>query len=237
MATSDKLIIALDVDAREKALCLVDKLKDETRFFKVGLELFSACGPGIVSAVKERGCEVFLDLKLHDIPTTVARAAAALTHLGASLFTVHAIGGFDMMQRAAETVAATASRLGVPRPKIVAVTVLTSMDGKALKKVGIDAMIADEVSALARLAKEAGVDGVVASPQEARGIRADLGKDFIIVTPGVRPGNTASDDQKRVATPREAIEYGASYLVIGRPVTAAADPAAAARAIRTEIAS
>ena len=237
MAASDKLIVALDVDTREKALSLVDKLKDETRFFKIGLELFSSCGPGIVSAVKERGCEVFLDLKLHDIPTTVARAAAALTNLGASLFTVHALGGFDMMQRTAETVAATAARLGIPRPKIVAVTVLTSMDRKALKNVGIDAMIADEVAALAHLARDAGVDGVVASPQEARTIRAALGKDFIIVTPGVRPGNTASDDQRRVATPREAIECGASYLVIGRPVTAAADPAAAARAIRTEIAS
>lgn len=237
MAPSDKLIVALDVDTREKALALVDALKAETRFFKVGLELFSACGPGIVSAVKERGCEVFLDLKLHDIPTTVARAAAALTNLGASLFTVHALGGFDMMQRTAETVTATAARLGTPRPKIVAVTVLTSMDGKALKKVGIDAMIPDEVTALARLARDAGVDGVVASPQEARTIRADLGQEFIIVTPGVRPGNTASDDQRRVATPREAIEYGASYLVIGRPVTAAADPAAAARAICAEMAS
>jgi orotidine-5'-phosphate decarboxylase len=235
MTSGNKLIIALDVDTQEKALGLVDALKADVRFFKIGLELFSACGPGIVYAVKRTGCEVFLDLKFHDIPTTVAKAAASVTKLGAQLFNVHALGGYDMMRKTAEAVAAEAARLKISRPKILAVTVLTSMDENALKKVGIGAIIRDEVDALARLAKEAGLDGVVASPRETRMIREALGPSFLIVTPGVRPAWAGVDDQKRIATPKEAIDDGASFIVVGRPVTAAQDPAAAARRIIEEI--
>ena len=235
MTPRDRLIIALDVDTADKALRLVGQLKGAVRFFKIGLELFSACGPGIVEQVKATGCEVFLDLKFHDIPTTVAKAAVSVTKLGAYMFNVHALGGYDMMRKAAEAVRAEAARLARPAPKVIAVTVLTSMDEKALKMTGINAIMNDEVAALARLAKEAALDGVVASPQETRMIRALLGPDFLIVTPGVRPAWAGSDDQKRIATPAEAVAAGASFIVVGRPVTAAQDPAEAARRIIEEI--
>lgn len=235
MTAKERLIVALDVDTKERALALVSRLQNEVSFFKIGLELFSSCGPAIVDEVRRAGCEIFLDLKFHDIPTTVARASAAVTKLGARLFNVHALGGFDMMRKTAEAVAAEAKRLAVPRPKVIAVTVLTSMDAAALARIGIPGTVPDAVVRLALLAKDAGLDGVVASPQEARLIREAAGKEFLIVTPGVRPSWAATDDQKRVATPREAIDDGATHIVVGRPVTGAPDPADAARAIVKEM--
>ena len=231
----DRLIVALDVDSEERAVNLIEKLQDDVMFFKVGFELFSSCGPDIVKAVTKRGCKIFLDLKFHDIPNTVSKAAVAVTRLGVSLFNVHALGGFDMMKKTADAVREEAERLDIMRPKILAVTILTSMDENALKNVGIRATIEDEVLALATLASQAGLDGVVASAVEARRLRQALGEDFLIVTPGVRPAGSIAGDQKRIATPKEALENGASHIVVGRPITEADDPVEATRKILEEI--
>jgi len=231
MDTKDRLIIALDVDTQEKALALVDKLKDEVRFFKIGFELFSSCGPSIVKEIAKKGVRIFLDLKFHDIPNTVSKAAVSATRLGVYMFNVHSLGGYEMMKKTAAAVKAEAEALKIERPRILAVTVLTSMDENELKKVGISDNMNSEVLRLASLAKSAGLDGVVASPSEARIIRESLGRDFLIVTPGVRPSWAQAGDQKRVATPQEAVENGADYIVAGRPVTEAKDPAAAAKKI------
>lgn len=235
MTPKERLITALDVDTEAKALSLVRTLGKDVKFFKVGLELFTSCGPAIVGKIREIGCEVFLDLKFHDIPNTVARASAAATRLGAYMFTVHASGGLEMMKAASDAAQDEAGRMKSRKPRVIAVTVLTSMDEKALKKIGVDANMNDQVLELAKLAKEAGLDGVVASPREARLIREEIGKDFLIVTPGVRPKTAGVHDQKRVATPKEAVEAGADQLVVGRPITEATDPAASARAILHEI--
>ncbi|HPM42573.1 MAG TPA: orotidine-5'-phosphate decarboxylase [Candidatus Omnitrophota bacterium] len=235
MSPKDRLIVALDVDTKSRALSLAGALKDDVGFFKIGLELFSSCGPDIVRQISGLGCKVFLDLKFHDIPTTVSKAAVSVTGLGAYMFNVHALGGYDMMKRCGDAVKAEAERLKVARPKVIAVTVLTSMDQASLGKVGVSCNIKEEVVKLARLAKDAGLDGVVASPEEARMIRDDAGDDFIIVTPGVRPSWAAADDQKRIATPKSAIADGASFIVVGRPITAAADPVEAAKKILQEI--
>lgn len=235
MNPKDRLIIALDVDTRERALSLVDTLKHDVKFFKIGLELFSSCGPGIVKDVKAKGCEVFLDLKLHDIPTTVAKTAVSLTKLGVSMFNIHALGGYEMMNKASEAVKAEAKRLAIPKPKLIAVTILTTMNADALKNIGVTGPVKDEVLKLARLAQSAGLDGVVSSPEEASAIREATGKEFLIVTPGVRPAWAASDDQKRVASPKDALAAGADFIVVGRPVTAAANPAEAAKRIMKEM--
>jgi orotidine-5'-phosphate decarboxylase len=231
----DRLIVALDVDTEEKAIELVEKLKNEVRFFKVGFELFSSCGPSIIERIKETGAEIFLDLKFHDIPNTVAKAAVSVTRLGVYMFNVHGLGGYDMMKKTAEDVEEEARRLGIEKPKIIAVTILTSMDESSLKKIGINESIKDEVLKLARMAKEASLDGVVASPIEAKMIRQELGDEFLIITPGVRPAGAAIQDQKRIATPKSAIKDGASFIVVGRPITEAKDPVAAAREILKEI--
>jgi len=227
MKPQDRLIVALDFDSKEGALSMVEALKNDVKFFKVGLELFSACGRGIVTDIKKKGCEVFLDLKFHDIPNTVGKASAAVSSLVAFMFNVHALGGEEMMKKAKESAGS--------RSKVIAVTILTSMDENALKKSGINVNIEDEVIKLAALARAAGLDGVVASAKEAAAIRKKLGKDFLIVVPGIRPASAASDDQKRVATPQEAVSAGADYIVVGRPITAAADPAKAAKAILKEL--
>jgi len=237
MNPSDRLIVALDVDSEKKAMALVDKLKCDVKFFKVGFELFSSCGPDIVRFIKEKGCEIFLDLKFHDIPNTVARAAASVTRLGAFMFNIHALGGYDMMRETAKAAEDEAKRSGIRKPKILAVTVLTSMDENALKKIGIHDSMSSEVLKLAKLAREAGLDGIVASPAEAALIRESIGKDFLIVTPGVRPKSAPANDQKRVATPEEAIRAGADFIVVGRPIIEAKDPVAAARDILREIES
>ncbi|MDO8525418.1 MAG: orotidine-5'-phosphate decarboxylase [Candidatus Omnitrophota bacterium] len=235
MRPIDRLIVALDVNSGEKAVALAEKLKSDVKIFKIGLELFSACGPGIVSRIKETGCGIFLDLKFHDIPTTVAKAAAVVTGLGPFMLNVHAQGGYDMMKRAAESTAAESARLGIVKPKILAVTILTSLDAQALKEAGCAGSPKETVLRLARLAKKAGLDGVVASPSETKEIRRDLGKGFLIVTPGVRPEWAASDDQKRIAAPKAAIKDGADYIVVGRPITESKNPAEAARAILKEM--
>jgi len=231
----DRLIVALDVDSEEKAIRLAGKLKDEIRIFKIGLELFSSCGQKIVEAIKEKGCDVFLDLKFHDIPNTVMKAAISVTRLGPFMFNVHALGGYDMMRNAAGAVREEAARLGIERPKILAVTILTSMDENALKKIGINDNMKTQVLRLAGLAKDAGLDGVVASSEEAALIREKIGGEFLIVTPGIRPGSAMLNDQKRISTPRAAIEAGADFIVVGRPITEAKDPVSAAREIAREI--
>ena len=235
MTPKERLIVALDVDNEEKAMGAVRKLKTDVRFFKVGFELFSSCGPAIVEKIRRSGCEVFLDLKFHDIPNTVARAAQSVTRLGVYMFNVHALGGFDMMKSAAVACSEEAARLKIAKPKILAVTVLTSMDENALKKTGINDNISTQVLRLAKLAKDAGLDGVVASPQEARLIREAMGKEFLVVTPGVRPASAAAGDQKRIATPKEAITAGADFIVVGRPILEAKDPVSVAQSMLKEI--
>ena len=231
----DRLIVALDLDTEEKAVAMAERLKNDVKLFKIGLELFSSCGPKIVERIRETGSEIFLDLKFHDIPTTVAKAAAAVTRLEPFIFNVHASGGLEMMKRTAEAVTGEAVRINIVKPRVLAVTILTSFDEKALKEIGIDGSSKDSVLRLAHLAKKAGLDGVVASPEETKSIRRELGEDFLIVTPGVRPAWAASNDQKRVATPGAAIKDGADYIVVGRPITESKDPAQAAREILKEM--
>lgn len=231
----ERLIVAIDVETEKKALDIVEKLKNDVRFFKIGFELFSSCGPSIVKKVKEKGCEVFLDLKFHDIPNTVAKAAASITNLGAFMFNVHGIGGYDMMKKANDAVSAEAAKLKITKPKIIAVTVLTSIDEEGLKKIGIEGGVKKEVIRLAHIAKEAGLDGVVASPEETSLIRDAFGPDFLIVTPGIRPSWAAANDQKRITTPAEAIRRGADFIVVGRPITDAPDMTGAAKKIIEEI--
>lgn len=231
MKAKDRLIVALDFDNEKKALEMVELLKRDVRFFKVGLELFLAAGAGITEKIMDTGSEVFLDLKFHDIPNTTMKAAVVATRLEVYMLNVHALGGYEMMKKTAEAVESEAERLDVRKPKILAVTILTSMDEKALKNAGIDVNIKQEVLKLTEMAIEAGLDGVVASPKEAAMLRKELGGEFLIVTPGVRPLQSKLDDQKRVATPREAVDAGADFIVVGRPITEAKDPAEAARNI------
>lgn len=216
-----KVIIALDTPEEEKALNIVKLLKHKVSIFKVGLELFCSQGPEIVKKINDLGCKVFLDLKFHDIPNTVAGAAKAALSTQAFMFNVHASGGREMMRKVRETVdAASVSE----KPIVLAVTVLTSLDERDLKDINISKSPLEQVKTLALLTKQAGLDGVVASPKEITAIREAVGQDFIIVTPGVRPGWAQAGDQKRIMTPQEALEAGASYIVVGRPVTAAPDP-------------
>jgi orotidine-5'-phosphate decarboxylase len=231
----DRLIVALDVDTVDAALDLVERLAGLARRFKIGSQLFTAAGPASVEAIRKRGGEVFLDLKYHDIPNTVAGAAREAARMGVFMFNVHASGGRAMMRAAAEAMAAIGS--GGRRPLVIAVTVLTSLDRAALsRELGVSSSVEGHVLHLCALAREAGLDGCVASPNEIPVIRNQLGPGWVIVTPGVRPAGTDANDQSRIATPRAAARAGAHYLVVGRPITAAPDPAAAARAILTEMA-
>jgi orotidine-5'-phosphate decarboxylase len=227
----DRLIVALDFGAEKDALEMVDRLKGMVRIFKVGSELYTACGPSIVNKIKKRSCEVFLDLKFHDIPNTVARSVGAATRLGVFMVNVHASGGAEMMKAAVEAVRIESRKCGITPPRLIAVTILTSLDKIALKKIGINGSIEKTVVSLARLAARCGMDGVVSSPEEIIPIREALGEDFLIVTPGVRPAWAASHDQKRTSTPEAAIERGASYVVVGRPITAVENPVVACERI------
>jgi orotidine-5'-phosphate decarboxylase len=233
----DQLLIALDVPSGGEALRLADLLRGSVGGFKIGNQLFTAEGPAIVRALTGRGDRVFLDLKFHDIPNTVANAVAAATSLGVWMVNVHASGGTKMMRAAAEAARNTASTAGRPAPLVIAVTVLTSMSAAAMSEAGTNVPVIDQVSRLARLAQEAGLDGVVASPQETSVIRALCGPGFAIVTPGIRGGAavTSTDDQERTMTAAGAIAAGSSYLVVGRPVIAAPDPREAAEKIAAEI--
>ena len=231
----ERLIFALDVDSFVEAEQWVRQLHGQVGLFKVGKQLFTRCGPQVVDMVRREGGSVFLDLKYHDIPNTVAMATVEACRLGVRMVNVHALGGREMMARTVAEVDRIAPRGSAERPLLLAVTILTSSTEATLKEIGIDRSVREMVPRLARLAQEAGMDGVVASPQEVDLIRAACGPDFAIVTPGVRPGFASLDDQKRVATPGEAISAGADYLVIGRPISAAADPVAAAALILDEM--
>jgi orotidine-5'-phosphate decarboxylase len=235
------LIVALDFDSLSTALRFAKSLADLVGMFKIGSQLFTAAGPTAVKEISTLGPGIFLDLKFHDIPNTVAGAVLSCAAMsGVQLVNVHALGGTAMLHAAAQAISAGVP-MGADRPRLLAVTVLTSMDQKAIREVGIGGPPKTRVVKLAKLAKGAGVDGVVASVQEARAIRKACGRDFLIVTPGVRPKDSTSsangDDQARTSTPSEAIKAGADFLVVGRPILAAPDPRAAAQAIVDEIAS
>lgn len=230
------IIFSLDVESLEEARRFVELLEGLVWGFKVGKGLFTAAGPEVVQEViKKWGRRVFLDLKFHDIPTTVSQAVAAAVNLGVAMLNVHCLGGRGMMEAAAEAAKKEAEKRGVFPPLVLGVTILTSLTQADLKEVGITEALEDEVVRLALLAKEAGLDGVVASPQEVAVVRRACGEGFFIVTPGVRPVGEQHHDQARVMTPAGAIRSGADYLVIGRPIREAADPAAAARAILAEV--
>ena len=229
----DKILVALDVESGAEAIRLADTLRDAVGGFKIGSRLFTAEGPSIVRTLTERGDRVFLDLKFHDIPNTVATAVAAATELGVWMVNVHASGGGAMMQAARAAAHETAAKRHLTPPLVIAVTVLTSMNQAALAETGIVIELMDQVLRLAELTKEAGLDGVVASPRETASIRRRCGAGFAIVTPGIRGGTVdgTKGDQERTMSPAEAIQAGASYLVIGRPIIGAPDPLAAAGAI------
>ena len=231
----DRIIFALDVEHFSEAQQWVNLLKDQIGMFKVGKQLFTHAGPKVIDMIRKRNQNVFLDLKFHDIPTTVANAGAEATRLNVSMFDLHALGGFEMMKKTVESSRSTAKELGIPRPLILAVTILTSMDEDALNEVGIKGPILDEVGQLASLALKAGVDGVVASPQEIGIIRKQCGQKLLIVTPGIRLPSEKKDDQKRTMSPKEAISAGASYLVVGRPIKDAKDPLEAVQRIVEDI--
>nr|MBU1328961.1 orotidine-5'-phosphate decarboxylase [Candidatus Omnitrophota bacterium] len=230
------IIVALDVNTLKEEERLLNTLSSEVQIFKIGMELFYSCGVKAIELVKKYDKDIFLDLKFHDIPNTVYAASKIAVRFGVFMFNVHASGGIDMMRKAVEGAEEESEKLGVARSKILGVTVLTSMDKEALKKMGIDKSAQDQVLSLAILAKEAGLDGVVASPEEITAIRKNTGKDFLIVTPGVRPKGSETGDQKRVATPKEAFQRGADYIVIGRPVTKAKDPVKAFKTIASSFA-
>jgi orotidine-5'-phosphate decarboxylase len=225
----DKLIVALDFPSPAEALGFVDRLDGTCRWFKIGMELYYAGGHGLVATLRERGFEVFVDLKMHDIPNTVAGGVRSLAGLGASLLTIHACGGSAMMSAAAEA----ASLSGAPR--LLAVTLLTSMDSHALAATGVEGSPALQVLRLAKLAASSGIDGLVCSSHEVEALRSALAPETLLVTPGIRPAGAELGDQRRVATPGAAIEAGASMLVVGRPITRAPDPAAAVEAILREM--
>ena len=235
------LIVALDFDSLSSAAKFATQIADVVGMFKIGNQLFTAAGPAAVKEIAALGAGIFLDLKYHDIPNTVAGAVlSAAAMAGVQLVNVHSLGGKAMMVAASQAISAGVP-MGADRPRLLAVTILTSMDHKAMKEVGVGGTPKSRVVKLAQLAKEAGVDGVVASVQEAKAIRKACGDAFLIVTPGVRPKDSdvqpAADDQSRKASPREAIRAGADFLVVGRPILAAADPRAAAQSIVDEIAS
>jgi orotidine-5'-phosphate decarboxylase len=230
MNARDRLIVALDVPKADPARDLVDQLAGRVGMFKVGSQLFTAAGPGFVQEIVGRGEKVFLDLKFHDIPNTVAGAVSSASRLGASLIDVHGLGGTAMLEAAVGALPAMQTRL-------LAITILTSHDEDSLDQIGVNGGVPDSVERLALLARDAGLDGVVASPHEVGLIRGACGPDFLIVTPGIRPAGAAAGDQVRAATPATALAAGADYLVVGRPITASEDPAAAADAIVSEMKS
>ncbi len=232
MTDSKPIIVALDFPNAESAMALADKLDPNGCRVKVGKELFTHAGPGLVGDLVRKGFDVFLDLKYHDIPNTVGRACAVAADLGVWMVNVHASGGRKMIEAAHE-----AFTLMVDAPKLIAVTVLTSMDRTDLKEVGLDLEPIDQVVRLAKLAKASGADGVVCSPKEVEVLRGELGSDFGLVTPGIRPAGSDQGDQKRITTPADAVRMGSDWLVIGRPITAAPDPLAALNAINAEIAA
>jgi orotidine-5'-phosphate decarboxylase len=235
MDPRDRLIVALDLSSLDEAQALVERLAGVVRWFKVGSELFTAAGPAAVTALLPKG-RVFLDLKFHDIPATVAAAIAAAARLGVDLVNVHAAGGRAMLHAAQEAAEGSAASTGRPAPTVIAVTVLTSGDAATLDEIGMKGAPAEAALSLARLAREAGLGGVVASPKDAAAIRAACGPEYLIVCPGIRPAGAGPDDQRRVETPGAAISAGADMLVMGRPITRASDPRRAAEDVLREMA-
>ncbi|MFT6901388.1 MAG: orotidine-5'-phosphate decarboxylase [Colwellia sp.] len=215
-----KVVVALDFDNKEDALAFVDKINPSDCRLKVGKEMFTYFGPEFVKELTNRGFDVFLDLKFHDIPNTVAKAVAAAAELGVWMVNVHASGGLEMMSKAKQAL----EKYGEKAPLLIAVTVLTSMSEEDLQGLGITRSPAEQVMLLAKLTKEAGLDGIVCSAREAKALKLALGQDFKLVTPGIRPAGAASDDQKRIMTPEQAVDVGVDYLVVGRPITQADNP-------------
>ena len=235
MQSDPRLIAALDFPTVEAAKKAVEEIGDAVAYHKVGMELYYAAGNDMIRFLKEHDKKVFLDLKLQDIPNTVASALKVEARLGVDMINVHAVGGKKMMEAAAKAVKETAEELGVERPKLIAVTILTSMDEEQFADLNYKNTIPEQVVALAKLAKAAGLDGVVASPKEAAAIREACGPDFLIVTPGVRPAGSALDDQSRVTTPAQAFANGSTHIVVGRPIMEAENRKQAAEAIVEEI--
>jgi orotidine-5'-phosphate decarboxylase len=237
ISASDRLVVALDVATSAEALRAFGALRGAAGFFKVGSQLFTAEGPALVRRLVAEGARIFLDLKFHDIPNTVAAASREAVRLGVAIFNVHATGGSEMMRRAAGATAEEAERLGVAAPLLLGVTVLTSADRRLLEETGIvSTSVEEQVGRLARLAAECGLGGVVASPQEIGLVRRSVGRaDFAVVTPGVRPASAPHDDQRRVMTPAAAVRAGADLIVVGRAILNAPDPAEAARAVIAEM--
>lgn len=234
--SKNKLIVALDVESAEKAWYLVHALRGVVGMFKIGSQLFTAAGPSLVREIVDLGEEIFLDLKFHDIPNTVAAAGVEAARLGVSIFNLHAAGGSEMMRRTVGAVAEISEAEGLKRPTIIAVTLLTSADARTLRELDFSVEPEQLVGRLAALAESSGLDGVVASPHEVGVVRSAVKRDdFMVVTPGVRPTGGAWHDQKRVMTPREAIAAGADYVVVGRPIVGADNPEQAARAIVEEM--
>jgi orotidine-5'-phosphate decarboxylase len=233
--TTNPVYVAIDVPTAGEAKRLIELVAGAVGGIKLGLEFFMAAGPDGVRAVRPAGVPLFLDIKLHDIPNTVAGAIRSVVPLSPAYITLHASGGRAMMQAAAEAAAGEADKLGIPRPKLLGVTVLTSLDVADLEAVGQGMEVSAQVERLARLAESSGLDGIVCAPTEIARLRRILKPATVLMVPGIRPAGSAAGDQKRVMTPQEAMAAGATHLVIGRPITGAADPAAAARAIATEL--
>jgi len=231
LSAKDRLVVALDVDSREQAISLVEELNPFVGLFKIGSQLFTATGPQLVKEIIGRGAKVFLDLKYHDIPNTVASAVVAAMRLGVSICNVHALGGLVMMRQVAEECEKVAAKESLTKPIILAVTVLTSHDQASLNDLAINENLSDLVVRLAKLTQKAGLDGVVASAQEITLIRNATQSPFVVLTPGLRPAQSDTQDQKRVMTPEEALKAGSDYLVIGRPILAHPNPAKAAAEI------
>lgn len=238
MEINEKLILALDIDDVDYAIELIDKFCSYIMIFKVGLELFSTAGPSIVQEIHKRGRKVFLDLKFHDIPTTVSKAGICAARLGVFMFNVHASGGLDMMKKCRDDVVNVCLRENISRPRILAVTVLTSMSQEVLRnEMGIQHSLNTHVRHLSGLALKAGLDGVVASAKEATMVRGHCGSGFLIVTPGIRPSWAPIDDQMRTMTPRDALRHGSDYIVIGRAILNQPDPVKAIELISSEMQS
>ncbi|SFH90063.1 orotidine-5'-phosphate decarboxylase [Tindallia magadiensis] len=236
MKNSDRLIVALDVNTVSEVHELTEKIGENVIWYKVGMELFYAEGPKVIELLKQKNKKIFLDLKFHDIPNTVAGAVKSVAKLGVDMCNVHASGGLEMMKRAADANLEVANQLQITPTKLIAVTVLTSIDQEIFEKeLGFESRISDKVSAWAKMAKEAGLNGVVASAQEAEGIKGKCGDDFLIVTPGIRPSFSASNDQKRIMRPSDALAKGATHLVVGRPITQSENPARSAELVLKEM--
>ena len=232
----ERLIVALDFHNFDDVKNLVNELGDDVNFYKVGMELFYSVGVDVVTWLKSLDKKIFLDLKLCDIPNTTANGLCSLMNLGADIMNIHASGGFTMMKTAADKLREESARLGIDKPKLIAVTILTSVNQTDWEGLGYSQLeISAQVVRLAKLAKSAGIDGVVASPNEAELIRENCGEDFLIITPGIRPAGSAINDQSRISTPSAAIKNGANYLVVGRPITKAENPKLAAQKILDEI--